>query len=118
MIIWTDLVQISNLSKYWKFVNSFKASGGIKFILLLKIEVNIKIPIDINNGISHLKDLLPKNNKVEKNKPIQADLELVNTIQITIKRTNIKEIILLKEDSFLIKKAKEIGRIIFSHAPV
>ena len=99
-------------------MNSFKVSEGIKLILLLKIEVNIKIAIDINNGKSHLKDFLPKNNKVDTKKPIQADLELVNTIQRTIKRTNIKEIILLKDDSFLIKNAKEIGRIILSHAPV
>ena len=73
--------------------------------------------INMHKGISHLKDFFPKNNKVEANKPIQADLELVKIIQNIIKITNIREIILLKEDSFFIKNAKDIGKTIFNHAP-
>ena len=39
------------------------------------------------------------------------------TIQNIIKKTNIREIILLNDDSFLIKNAKDIGKTIFNHAP-
>ena len=73
--------------------------------------------INMHKGISHLKDFFPKNNNVEANKPIQADLELVKIIQNIIKITNIREIILLKGDSFLIKNANDIGKTIFNHAP-
>ena len=98
-------------------MNSFKVSTGINVNCEFKTEYRIGIAITITTEITHLKEFTPKNKIVEANKHIQADLELVRIMQIMIKTRKIKDIVLLKKESFFTNFAKAIGKMIFNHAP-